>query len=119
MTSFLFVQSIGGANPADNIRSSIQLVGPVVHAVVPTEDIFRVSTAGGIVDLQLPNPALAVNTGRYFTVIDIIGSFELNACRLLPFGAELIMGVAGPRELRTNFGRWTFWNDGTNWWFIA
>ena len=121
MTIFTYVGPQTGGAALDNVRTSTVFAGTGANTLTlnSTHDIILATTTGGAGNIQLPNPALAVNLNHFWTVVDTGGVFEATPITLLRFAAEQIRGVAASYELRTNFGMWTFWNDGVNWWFIA
>lgn len=98
--------------------TSIDVVGD--KAILPgdTYGVMMINTAAPrLITLPLAN---AVAKGRFYLLIDALGTAATNAITLAPngFGADTIDGVAGNETLRTNHGRWRVWSDGSTKWFV-
>jgi len=65
-------------------------------------------------DFTFPNPTKMA--GKSFTIKDVTGYLDVNQLGCIPFGAENIEGVNGNYYLSSNYGSWTFYCDGTNYW---
>jgi hypothetical protein len=86
-----------------------------------SDQIVGVDTTGGPVTLTLPNPTTTGRVGGYdngsqvFLIQDEGGSAAANNITIQPYGTEKINGTAAARLLSTNWGRLTFYTDGTDW----
>ncbi len=58
------------------------------------------------------------SSGRIIIIKDIIGTAETYNITLVRAGSEQIEGVGASRVLSTNWGKWTFVCNGTNWFLI-
>lgn len=73
------------------------------------------ATAGNVL-IDLPNPSTVPN-GYGFSFLDKLGQFVPGGrnVQLVPFGAELIMGLAGTYIYDSTWGSGTIFTDNTNW----
>lgn len=76
---------------------------------------IRVNSAAGAFNLQLPSGAAS---GFNFRVKDVTGNCGTNAVTLVRVAAENIENLAADYALNADYGSWTVWFDGTNWWII-
>jgi hypothetical protein len=83
------------------------------YTVLAGEQFLMVDTSAGPVDINLPSAA----TDRTIAVADTQGTFAVNACTLIPNGADKILNVAANRVLLGAFFGGTFRSDSTlnNW----
>lgn len=75
---------------------------------------FLLNTSGGAFNLTLPTPA----SGLIFFLKDSTGSFTANNLTLVRASAEQIDGLASSKIFQTNWGGWSVFSDGTNWFII-
>jgi hypothetical protein len=79
------------------------------------ELIFCRGGVAAAVNLQLPDPTLAMNKGRRITVVDGNGSSAVTPIVLMHFGATTLNGAAADKNLQSNWGIWTVVCDGAQW----
>jgi hypothetical protein len=72
---------------------------------------YLCNTSGAGFTVTLPSPA----SGAFIGIKDSTGSFQTNQLTIAPFAAESIEGLAASKVLYTNWGAWSFFSDGTNW----
>lgn len=72
---------------------------------------YDANTSGGAFTLTLPVPT----SGIAINVKDSTGSFGTNQLTVAPHASEMIEGLAASKVLYTNWGSWTFYANGTNW----
>lgn len=73
--------------------------------------VYLVDTSGGAFNFTLPVPV----SGHRIVIKDKTGSFQTNNLSVLQHTSELIEGLAATKILQTNWGAWSFFTDGTNW----
>lgn len=73
--------------------------------------VYLVDTSGGAFNFTLPAPV----SGHRIVIKDKTGSFQTNNLSVLQHSSELIEGLAATKLLQTNWGAWSFFTDGTNW----
>lgn len=72
---------------------------------------YLCNTSGGAFNVTLPTPV----SGAFINIKDSTGSFNTNNLSILRNAAESIEGLAATKVLQTNWGAWSFFSDGTNW----
>jgi hypothetical protein len=102
-----------GVTPSANIANVNNAASP--YTILSADQLIFVDTSGGVVSLNLPNPALR----RTWVIKDRAGSLSTNSLTLVRFGAESIENVAANKVFSTNFGSWRIASDGTNYWIIG
>lgn len=85
------------------------------YTITTSDYILLCDTSGAAWTLTLPAPA----AGSVYVVKDSTGSFETNNLTLAPHSTEKIEGVAASRVLSTNWGKWTFTSNGTDWFIVG
>lgn len=73
--------------------------------------VYLVDTSGGSFNFTLPAPV----SGHRLVIKDKTGSFQANPLSVLQHSSELIEGLAATKTLSTNWGAWSLFTDGTNW----
>ncbi len=83
-------------------------------AITPAHDgaILHVTTAAGAFDLDLPDPSTM--SGVSFKVRDVGGVLTTYPVTLDRFASETINGLAADFLLEGDYGEWTIFCDGTN-----
>lgn len=123
--------------PIDDGNANERLVtdgSGVLSWVAPTANIVQQSVSGNVTittdnrDLillvstaaarSITFPAPASNSSRRITVKDITGSCETNNITMVRNGSEKIENVTASKVLSANYGAWTFYSDGTDWWML-
>lgn len=102
-----------------SIGAGVELPALMVNGNVnlpTTPTVLLVSTAAPRT-ITLPAPATVPE--RYWYIKDRTGSAEANAITLDRTAGGDIDALTQNRELRSNFGKWMLYCDGTNWWIIA
>ena len=64
--------------------------------------------------LTLPTPV----AGFKVSIVDISGQAGANKITLNPFSTDKIMGLNVAYILEANWGYWTFFSDGTDWFIV-
>ncbi len=72
---------------------------------------YLANTSGASFTLTLPAPF----SGAFVAIKDSTGSFQTNPLTVAPHAAESIEGLAASKILQTNWGAWSIFSDGTNW----
>lgn len=72
---------------------------------------YLCDTSGGSFTVTLPTPV----NGAFITIKDKTGSFQTNNLTLAQNASEQIEGLAASKLLQTNWGGWSIFSDGTNW----
>ena len=72
---------------------------------------YLCDTSGGAFNLTLPTPV----SGTFVVIKDKTGSFQTNGLSVLQHASEKIEGLATTKLLSTNWGSWSFFSDGTDW----
>jgi hypothetical protein len=72
---------------------------------------YLANTSGASFTITLPAPV----SGAFIGVKDSTGSFQTNPITIAPHASEMIEGLAANKQLFTNWGCWSFFSDGTNW----
>lgn len=75
---------------------------------------FLLDTSGGAFNLTLPTPA----SGLIFFLKDSTGNFATNNLTLVRASTEKIDGLAASKVFQTNWGGWTVFSNGTDWFII-
>lgn len=78
--------------------------------------VYACTTDAGAFNCQLPVPGSFKN--MKFTIVDKTGNFNTAALTLVRNGSEKINNLAANLALEANFGRWTVWCDGTDFYTI-
>lgn len=73
--------------------------------------VYLVDTSGGAFNFTLPAPV----SGHRLVIKDAKGTFQTNPLSVLQHSSELIEGLAATKLLQTNWGAWSLFTDGTNW----
>lgn len=87
------------------------------HSILAAENGFTFETDIATVgyNFQLPSPA-AVGSGFNFAIVDKTGSFNaVNFPTLVRFGTEKIMGLQASFNMKSTWGAYRFYTDGTDW----
>jgi hypothetical protein len=87
----------------------VQTVSSNTSAVSGTT--YLANTSGGSFTITLPTPV----SGAFIGIKDSTGSFQTNPLTIAPHASEMIEGLAASKLLYTNWGSWSFFSDGTNW----
>jgi hypothetical protein len=74
--------------------------------------VYECTTDSAAFNCQLPNPTSFKN--MKFTIVDKTGNFNTNAVTLVRFSSEKIDNLAANLVLEANFGRYTVFCDGTD-----
>jgi hypothetical protein len=99
----------GGGTPGTSFSS--QAVSG--NITLSSDKVFLVDTTAAR-SLTLPAAAEA----SHFYLKDASGFSSSNVITIVRAGSEQIEGVAANKTLRTDFGCWEFWCNGTNWFII-
>ena len=83
------------------------------YTILVSDRIILVDTSGGAFTLTLPDPSKAA--GIPFKIVDSAGFLQTNNLTLARFAAEMIEGVAASKAFQTNWGGWTVFSNGVNW----
>lgn len=94
---------------ADPTPYSVSTINSNTSAVSGTT--YLTDTSGGAFNVTLPTPV----SGAFIIIKDKTGSFGTNNLSLLQNAAEKIEGLAATKILQTNWGSWSFFSDGTDW----
>lgn len=73
--------------------------------------IYLCNTSGGAFNLTLPTPV----SGMFLVIKDRNGTFQTNNLSVLQNASEKIEGLAATKILQTNWGSYSFFSDGTDW----
>lgn len=87
----------------------IQTISSNTTAVSGTT--YLCNTSGGPFTVTLPAPV----SGAFIIIKDSTGFFGTNNLTVAQHASELIEGLAVSKVLQTNWGCWSFFSDGTNW----
>lgn len=91
---------------------SSYIITPVSGNTAATSGfIYLADTSGASFTITLPTPV----SGRVVIVKDKTGSFQTNNLTVARNGSEMIEGIAANKTLQTNWGCWSFFSDGINW----
>ena len=94
--------------------SSISFVSISSNVALTDNSINSVNT-GAARSLSLPNPATMTGT---ITIKDVSGTANTNNITITRYASESIEGVAASKTLQTDWGAWTFYSNGTDWYII-
>lgn len=72
---------------------------------------YLCDTSGGAFNLTLPTPI----ANAFIVIKDKSGTFNTNNLTVVRNAAEQIEGLSASKILQTNWGSWSFFSDGTNW----
>lgn len=72
---------------------------------------YLCDTSGGAFTLTLPTPS----AGAFVAIKDKTGSFNTNNLTVARSSTEKIEGLSASKLLQTNWGAWSFFSDGTDW----
>lgn len=72
---------------------------------------YLCDTSGAAFNLTLPTPV----SGAFVIIKDKTGSFGTNNLTVLRNGTEKIEGLAASKIFQTNWGSWSLFSDGTDW----
>lgn len=72
---------------------------------------YLCNTSGAGFTVTLPVPV----SGAFIAIKDSTGSFGTNQLTVAQHSSEMIEGLAASKILYTNWGAWSFFSDGTNW----
>lgn len=75
--------------------------------------IIPCNTSGGAFNITLPTGGAAKNFS--FTVKDVAGTFDTNPLGIVRIGSEKIENVAASYSCNIEYGSYTFYTDGTDW----
>lgn len=89
----------------------VQVINTATTLAAATHRDVNVDTSAGAVTLTLPTPTL----GLEFRIKDSKGTFGTNACTLARAGTEKIEGLAASLILSADWGAYTIYSDGTDW----
>ncbi len=92
---------------------AVQTINSTTSAVAGIT--YNCNTSGGAFTVTLPPPV--INT--FIVIKDSTGSFGTNALTLAPHGSEMIEGLAANKVFQSNWGSWSIYADGTNWFLGA
>lgn len=87
----------------------VQTISSTTSAVSGTT--YLTNTSGASFTITLPSPV----SGAFVAIKDSTGSFQTNPVTIAPHAGEMIEGLAANKLLYTNWGAWSFFSDGTNW----
>lgn len=73
--------------------------------------VYLADTSGGAFTLTLPVPV----SGMRITIKDKTGSFQTNNLTIAQHASEKIEGLTASKLLQTNWGSWSLFSDGTDW----
>lgn len=105
--------TIDNVNPPGNTLI-VTAVSSNISVVAANNGCNFLVSASGNINFQLPSPSL-VGAGFNFKLTDALGVFGSYAISVLPFSTEKIQGSNSNYSLTANFGSWSFFTDGTNW----
>lgn len=111
------VNAKGLVTSASSAPGTVTVVTKSANYTLLTTDsltYFLINTSGGAVTLTLPTPA----SGLLYRIKDSTGSFSTNNLTVARAGAEQIDGIAASKIFQTNWGGWTIFSNGTNWFII-
>lgn len=94
---------------ADPTPYSVSSISSNTSAVSGTT--YLCDTSGGAFTVTLPAPVL----NAFVAIKDKTGNFQTNNLTIAPNGAEKIEGLAANKILQTNWGAFSFFSDGTDW----
>lgn len=94
------------ANPSPYSVSSINSNTTGVNGTT-----YLCDTSGGAFNLTLFSPV----SGAFVIIKDKTGSFQTNNLTVVRFGSEKIEGIAASKALQTNWGAFSLFSDGTDW----
>lgn len=103
------ISAFDGSIPGSGIVHITPAQSP--YTIQPTDELLLVSTSGGPVQVNLPNP----NTFRTIKIKNPDATFIANQCTVHRFAAENIENVAADLVLWANYGNYELQSDGTNW----
>ena len=111
-------------NNAKGNNAAGGLAAPVTATTRAVSGTYTVDGSGSDYILLVDTSAAraitlpAATSGRVIVIKDTIGTAETYNITLTRAGSESIEGVAANRILSTNWGKWTFVCNGTNWFLI-
>lgn len=73
--------------------------------------VYLADTSGASFNFTLPAPV----TGHKIIIKDKTGNFQTNPLSVLQHSTEKIEGLAATKLLQTNWGAYSFFTDGTDW----
>lgn len=79
-----------------------------------TNDFLILLNNSGAITVTLPVPT----NGRVLILKDIAGTAGTNNITLARNAAEKIEGIAASRTLQTNWGSWSIYSNGTDWFIL-
>lgn len=112
-TGQVLTSSGAGAPTWETPSGSISVVAISSNVTLTNNSVNLVDTSSAR-SLTLPSPV----SGARITVKDADGTANTNNITIVRDGSENIEGVAASRILQTNWGCWTFFSDGTDWFII-
>ena len=96
------------------VQQTVRVVTAGFTIDTTTSDFIIMCNHSAPITITLPTPVL----GRIIKIKDISGLANTNNITIARHATESIEGLAASKILQTNFGAWTFTNDGTNWWMV-
>lgn len=97
-------------------RLALSITGNTNLSASNAGNVLQLNSTGGAFNLQLAQPSLV--KGQFWDLKDIAGLLTTNNVTLVRFAAESIEGLAANFALEANYGTWTLFCDGTNYYFI-
>lgn len=94
---------------ATGITAQVISINSNTSAVV--SKLYLCDTSGGSFTVTLPVPS----SGAIVSIKDKTGSFQTNNLSIAQHASEKIEGLAATKLLQTNWGAWSFFSDGTDW----
>lgn len=94
------------ADPTPYVVSSINS-----NTSAATGNTYLCDTSGGAFNVTLPSPV----TGAFIVIKDKLGTFGTNNLTVVRAGSEKIEGLAASKVLQTNWGAFSIFSDGTDW----
>ncbi len=116
-------------NPPSNVEgydigNQAIAIGPTTYTIdftffsgsvtYPDDQVFAKS-AGGAVNVQLPDPTLPMNKGRRLLIVDDDGTSGATPIVLKHFGGTNLNGAAADLSLSSAWGSWEATCDGAQW----
>lgn len=111
VNNLLIALAAAVANSPTFLQFTLVIATPTT--VINTRTML-VDTSSIPITLNLPTPA----ANFWFIVKDKKGTSQANPITLHRFGTEKIDGQAVDATLQANFGSWTFFSDGTDWYSL-
>ena len=91
----------------------LDLESKTTSFVAETGKLYNINISAAI-NITLPT----LGNNIIFTIKDVSGSLSTNNATLIRNGSESIDGLPVNRILETNFGSWTIYSDGSNWFIL-